>query len=387
MTSVKCKSCIRENGREIVAEFTCFTCELDLCSSCSRNHKSHRCVRQNSEAYRQEIKRMWEEVTNEADGREKFMEEKAEIFGVINVAAEQDCGPCYVTGMCVLEPSSLVVCDEVNSCIKLFDLHNYRLQRYISLSSPPYDVTEVDLRKSQSLSSDLAVSRQQGTAKPRGLLAVTFPQIRKIVFLDLNYQSVRKTKVIVTEKPCFTIDSVENCIYVVYKDEVTYRAEIWLVYLMSSDGIILSSLYLYPHDIPSIPSSSRPRCSLEEPPIYRHGLDSPYIALLPGKVYSIEKRSTCVSCTDINGIHMMKIHLSNGVAGICADKTNENVYVICRKNSSKDSLFKCSSDLKQRKQLFQFDYSYMDRKTKPLGFYKDKLFVLTGNHVIVLSIL
>ena len=383
MPSLKCKSCLTSNrilwSLSIkVAEFTCFTCELDLCSSCSRIHGNHRCVRLNSAAYRQEIKRMWEEVMNEADGREKFMEEKAEVCDIINVETSRN----QVTGMGILKPSSLVVCEAPRFRIRLFDLRNYALQRDISMRPLPFDVTEVDRRKSQSLSSDSTASNKQGTnePKPRGLLAVTFPEIRNIVFLDLNYQPARQIKVIKTYKPCFTIDSSDNYICVVCMDEDKTFCP---ACLLSLDGIILRSFNTYMFNMyPRFET----RKFLRDLYLYCR-YDPPHIALLSEKFYYREWEEVC--CEDLYGRRRSMVHLGSKVAGICTDKTNENVY-ICTGDWGRAtiSLFRLSSDLTQKRKMVDLEYDlYMDRKNTPLCYYKDKVFILNGRYVTVLRIL
>ena len=155
----KCEICVREN---VVSEsetvFLCFECEIYVCVNCTAEHRSHKGMRlgtMNCNRYRvmeksdsteehSESERMLNEfieelmIETENERNEKLKNRHVCINDRVNVKHVLDKNNCGITQLCKMEKDKWMVCDNFNSCVKIFKEGSNVLQRYIRFGFFPW---------------------------------------------------------------------------------------------------------------------------------------------------------------------------------------------------------------------------------------------------------
>lgn len=121
----------------------------------------------------------------------------------IRAQCDQKC--CSITGMCVLPDGKVILADEANENVKLFD-SNGLFEAYVKLETEPWDVTAIEQYEA----------------------AVSCPASKNIHII-LTYDSLAITRTISLDKRCYGITYHSNEIYVAMENEIriiTYEGKV-----------------------------------------------------------------------------------------------------------------------------------------------------------------
>ena len=166
---------------------------------------------------------------SENEREEKFYNNQVSIYDRLDVRHELNKAEvCWITGLCGLGNNRLVVCDDNNSCLKIFKLGGKMLERYVWFSRfPPRGVTEICLK--QNISEQKLVSSNSSsiteTARADSdkhcLVAVTVPKKRQIILIAFSTKPAEIWNVIHTEGQCYSITFYDENIFIGCKEPVT----------------------------------------------------------------------------------------------------------------------------------------------------------------------
>ena len=408
-----CEMCVRKGSMiDSVAVFMCFVCEMFVCVNCMSDHSSHDGMsvgrkeregmrwiserermeekskrlgktskrmkfedesdRQKTEKEKEKedktgirriAKKLWDDVMNESEieSEEKFKTSKVSICDQVDVKHELDRKDCKITGLCGLENRRWVACDYRNSCIKIFKLGSHVIQRYIRFvgsDSKPWDVTEIDLKQNSAEPSLVSGSSSGISGTDRAdpdkqcLIAVTLPWKHQIMFIDVSKKPALLHKVLYTERECWSIQFYEDKIFTVCREGLFDC--LWFVYIKSTDG---DTLHMFNTGI--------------------HGYFpfGPYLAVVSGRVYLMDRRNHKVQCRNVEGQVITDITIEgSGPVGISVDPDN-NVYVCARRHNT---VYKLDADLTQYNSVLDQTTGYVENPDA-LCYYRDKLFI--SHHV------
>ena len=270
----------------------------------------------------------------------------------VNVKHELDQKDSWISGFCGLENRRWVVCDWDNSCTKIFKLGNHVIQRYIRfVGAGPWDVTEIDLKQNSAEPSLVSGIRSgiSGTdradANKQCFIAVTLPEKRQIMFIDVSEKPALLCKVIHTGKQCRSIQFYDDKIFTVCRDGRRHSPS--SVYIKSTDGHTLNKF---------------------DTGIYGY---FPYLAVVSGRVYLTDWDNQRVQCRNVDGQVIKAITIKGSrPVGISVDPDN-NVYVCAW---WPDKVYKLDGDLTRYMSVLDQIADYAG-KPYALCYYRDKLFI------------
>ena len=387
--SSKCESCVSKGEYDRVSIFLCLVCEIYVCAGCMDEHRSHGGMKvwrnkepgvwgnlkktvtkafgltlksdRKKEREESERERMLgnfvDQLFSESETeRKKELKKKSRISVCDQVDVKHKLDRrdyCRITGLCGLENRRWVVCDWLNSCIKIFKLGSQVMQRYIRfVGTGPWDVTEIDFKQNSAepslvsgSSSGISGTDRADPDKPC-LIAVTLPWERQIMFIDVSKKPALLHKVLYTEGECWSIQFYEDKIFTVCRED-RYRSP-FSVYIKSTDG---DTLHKFNTGI--------------------YGDPEPYLAVVSGRVYLTDGHNHKVQCRNVEGQVIADITIEGSrPEGISVDPDN-NVYVCAGWD---DTVYKLDADLTRYNSVLDQTAGYV-RSPDALCYYRDKLFI------------
>ena len=386
--SCKCESCVSKGEYDRVSIFLCLVCEIYVCAGCMDEHRSHGGMKvwrneepgvlgklkktvtktfgltleseRKKEGEEREREKMLgnfvDQLLSESEAeRKKELKKKSRVSVCdrVNVKHELDRKYCGITGFCGLENRRWVACDYWNSCIKIFTLGSYVIQRCIRFYSEPWDITEIYLKQNSAEPSLVSGSSSGISGTDRAgpdkhcLIAVTLPRKHQIMFIDFGKKPALLHKVLYTEGQCWSIEFYEDKIFTVCRED-RYGSRCF-VYIKSTDGDTLNKFDTGIYG-------------------YFHG---PYLAVVSGRVYLTDSDNHKVQCRNVDGQFIKNLTIKRSrPEGISVDPDN-NVYVCA---GWRNTVHKLDADLTSSNTVLDQTADYVERPFA-LCYYRDKLFI------------
>ena len=337
-----CENCVRGNMVDLyerLAAFLCFVCELYLCATCKSYHWKHECMEvggKQSEGLEEkndnkgmEMKLLDQLMDESKEKREdEFQKKKASICSRVKVKHELDKENCRITGLCGLDSKKWVACDESNSCVKIFEFGSNLLLRYIQFKSKPSGVAEIHAQMDKQC-----------------FLAVTLPQKRQIMLLDVGKKPAIEQNPIHTEKPCYDIEFYNDKIFTLCTEGSFSH---WYVYVISTKGDKSENFYIDTHKV-----------------------DVRGLAVFSGGIFLTDHHNHKVYRRNSEGQTTSEILIPRSMSyGISVDPDNM-VYICAR---GRDQIYKLECDLKEYNEMLNKQTNYL-KDPCALSYYRSMSFI------------
>ena len=344
---VLCDECLLKSSGKSRGSASCIDCEMYLCYACVESHEGHTVLYDGQDKASKDsmYEVLIQKIKNEKSlsfGKEK---EKVRIQDRINVKHALDQEACSIFGMCRMRTGRLVIADHGNSCLKVIDVKNSAVIRYIRLTHTPLFVTEVTQNVKTYQNNLFKILCET-------FLAVTCHQSRSIIVLDLQQHPVRVVQTIDVEDLCGSlVFHADMYVMVCSSGDIPY------IRMVSRDGILLKKLKLE---------------------ICDHNLSS-YLTITldvdkaDHRIFVTSDYDHAVICIDLKG-RVVALHTDGKVCprGLSVDPAN-GVYL---SSWYEKTIYRLSKDLKQMTPITE---ERMNIKwPRAIVFGRDKLYVSHG---------
>ena len=236
-----CEKCLQKSSDPTDnATHACFDCEQYLCDKCSdicsEHHPRHNLLNAGQLIDPSSIHNAAAAIVEkEGNIRGKFMEVKMKVYSTVKVRQVYDYRECYITGLAVLQKGDrAAVVDNRNFCLKILDLRNKEIIRYISFENTPWGVTRVPMQATRPNDEEAEI------------LAVTFPNLKEISIMDITKAPLQIISTYATVDECYDVAFSRDIFITLcysYDNRTKFKHN---VCLLNIDGLTMKIIHISP---------------------------------------------------------------------------------------------------------------------------------------------